>query len=215
MELFVDNMTQWAVVFNSIFEILSSMASLAVGYYAFNNYRFTKLKPLFHIYFSFLIQGAGLATHGIIKIVFVAASHRPFVNPVRSPIFSTSYTLYFIAQAVAYIILIYAYLGRRSATPLLLATSISMLREYEPLSQLLLFFLALLLSYETFINYRASKEKNSFYVFLGFVLLALGHLTFVMIPSSRIFLYLASILQFSGFALFLTMVMKVRSVASL
>jgi len=197
--------------FNAFIEVISALISLAVGYYSFTAYRLFREKTLFSLYFSFMLQGAGLLTHGAVKITFflikeVKGARLP--PPLKIPLISASYTICLLAQIAAYSILFYAYTRKSkwlAQTPLVI-----FLREYEPISQIFAFFLAALVTAHTAVNYQVRRELNSLLVFSGFLLISLGHFFFFLCPVSMMFFILASISQLAGYLSLLTMLLRVR-----
>ncbi len=197
--------------FNAFIEVISALISLAVGYYAFSAYRLFKERTLFSLYFAFILQGVGLLTHGMVKTTFFLLKEIKGIKlppPPKIPLVSASYTICFLTQTLAYLTLFYAY--TKKSKWLVQASMILFLREYEPMSQILAFFLSALVTAHTAINYQVRRELNSFLVFLGFLSISLGHLFFFLCPVSAIFLNLASTAQLMGYSCLLIMLLRVR-----
>jgi hypothetical protein len=58
-------------------------------------------------------------------------------------------------------------------------------------------------------NYGVRKEKNSLLVFVGFVLLAISHVFFMLPPIIELFFVVAHMTQLLGFLALLIMLLRV------
>jgi len=192
-------------------EIISGLVSIAIAYYAFKCYTLIKESPLFYLNLSFSLLAAGFLTHGVVKariLVLATIRHKPplpikFLGEV-----SFAYMICFIAQASAYLLLIYAYLRQTKwlaeAAPALLLV----LKEYDQPTEAILFFLMTILVSQASINYSARKTSGALLVLTGFSLMAVSHLLFIFVSLGPKMLVAAGIARLLGFLSLLTMLLR-------
>jgi len=207
-------------------ESVAFIIAVAIAYEAFKGYRLTKQRTLLYVHFSFAMLSAGLLIDSLAGFLGILA--RALKGFVAFTL--VGYTIYFLAQVLAYIILVFAYV---SQTRTLSTTSVSLslvplfgfvvlqtapvptirllgpLIEYHPVSEIVLLFLVFYITVQTGLNYSASREANAFLVFLGFLLIALSHLAFVLIPFSAMLFVIGHVLQLLGFVSLLSMLLRV------
>jgi hypothetical protein len=178
------------------------------------------------VHFSFAVLSAGLLIDSLAGFLGVLA--RGLRGFVGFPL--VGYTIYFLAQVLAYAILIYAYVSqtRRLTTTTASVSAVSLLGlmtlqagpapsisllgflvEYHPVPETVLLFLVSYITLQTGMNYSASKDTNAFLVFLGFLLLALSHLLFILMPISALLFVIGHLLQLFGFVSLLSMLLRV------
>jgi len=215
----------WFVGFDSLMEFVAFIIALAIAFQAFKGYRLTKQKTLMYVQFSFALLSAGLLIDSLAGFLGILARSLKGVEILTQ----VGYTIYFLAQVLAYGILVYVYVSQTRA---LSKTSVSLslvslsgfaalqasqapvikplpLLEYHPISEIVLLFLIFYITFQTGINYSATKDRNALLVFLGFLLLALGHLFFTLIPLGPLLFVLGHVLQLLGFVSLLTMLLRV------
>lgn len=191
-------------------EFIGFVIAFAVAYQALKGYRLSKERTLLFLHFSFVLLGAGLLIDGLASIV-VLVSH--FLRGLLF-LYSLGYTLDFIAQAVAFGILVVAYLQETRNASLQLAAvapvASVLLLERTAFSELILIFLLVYITTQTAINYSISKTTNALLVFGAFASLVLAHFFFLMFTVIPIFFPLAHIAQLFGFLLLLGMLLRVN-----
>jgi hypothetical protein len=138
------------------------------------------------------------------------------------------YAIFFIAQLLAYCILILAYVSQTrtlstnalTVTPMVALFAFQTLQppaikllgplvEYHPVSEIVLLFLVSYITLQTSVNYSVTKDANALLVFLGFLLLTLSHLLFILVPLGALLFVLGHILQLLGFVALLVMLLRV------
>jgi len=195
---------QWFVGFDSAMQIVDATIAFAIGYYALKGYRLVKERTLFFLHFSFVLLGVGLLVDGIVTIPV-------FAFRGLSPITAVSYLLRITAEIAAYAVLLFAYV--RQTRSLMAGTTLSaMLLYYHPLPEIVVFFLVAYLAAQAAMNYSVKKERNSLLVFIGFVLLSVSHMFFILPPILGLFFVMAHVSQLFGFVAFLTMLLRVARV---
>ena len=215
----------WFVGFDSLMEFVAFIIALAIAFQAFKGYRLTKQKTLLYVQFSFALLSAGLLVDSLAGFLGILARSLKGVEILTQ----VGYTIYFLAQVLAYGILVYAYV---SQTRTLSTTSVSLslvslsglaalqasqgpvirplsLLEYHPISEIVLLFLLVYITFQTGINYSATKERNAFLVFLGFLLLVLSHLFFILALVGPLFFVFGHVFQLVGFVSLLSMLLRV------
>ncbi len=213
---------------DTVSDAFGALASVAVAYFAFRGYRLTGEATLFHLHASFALIGAGLLVHAAAKIHMLAlGASRPGPPPgvLRFELLGYAYAVSFLAEAAAYLILVYEYLRRTEAAapsraaalppplpPLLSFPSSGALRagqplpplvEHHPAAELLLTFLLVLITYFAASNYSATRDRGAALVTLGFASLAASHLLYSMGAVSVGFVTAAGPVRVLGFSAFL------------
>lgn len=85
--------------------------AMAVAFQAMKGYRLARERTLLYLNFSFLLLGAGLLVDGLANlIVLLSKFHRNFLFLSR-----VGYTIDFLAQLVAYVILVIVYVQQTRA----------------------------------------------------------------------------------------------------
>ena len=218
----------WFVGFDSLMELVAFAIALAIAYQAFKGYTMTRQRTLFYVQFSFALLSAGLLIDSLAGFLGILA------RALRATMALTrvGYTLYFFAQLLAYGVLIYAYVYQAksvSTTSASLALIpvfglaalqepsvpemklLGLLVEYHPGSEIILLFLLACIAILTGLNYSATKDRNAFLVFLGFLLLAFSHLLFILTPLNALMFVIGHLLQLLGFISLLTMLLRVTT----
>lgn len=220
---------RWFVGFDSVMEFIAFAIALAIAYQAFKGYRIAQQRTLLYVHFSFALLSAGLLIDSLAGFLGLLARVLKFALALTL----VGYMIYFITQLLAYSLLIYAYVSQAKsgttpsaslvliATPGLVAlqaTQDSVIRlfaplvEYHPISEIVLLFLVLYITVQTSINYSATKDRNAFLVFLGFLLLTFSHLLFLLMPFSALLFVLGHMLQLLGFISLLAMLLRVTKI---
>lgn len=215
----------WFVGFDSLMEFIAVIIALTIAFQAFKGYRLTRQRTLLYVQFSFALLSAGLLIDSLTGFLGILARSLKGVEILTQ----VGYTIYFLAQVLAYGILVYAYVSQTramsttSVSPLLVplfgfsTLQVSQapvikalpLLEYHPISEIVLLFLVVYIAFQTGINYSATKDRNAFLVFLGFLLLALSHLFFTLMLLGPLFFVFGHVFQLLGFVSLLTMLLRV------
>lgn len=190
-------------------EFIAFAIAIAVASQALKGYRLSKERTLRYINISFTLLGAGLLIDGLSTIiVLLARFHRAFVF-----LTAVGYTINFIVQAIAYSILVVAYV-QQTKSPSIQVTMAALpaffLFEHNVLAELILIFLLVYISVQTATNYNVSKTRNALLVFGGFTSLAVAHVFFLLFTLYPIFFPFAHIAQLFGFLLLLAMLLRVN-----
>jgi hypothetical protein len=190
-------------------ELIGFGIAFAVAYQALKGYRLSKERTLLYLHFSFVLLGVGLLVDGLASLV-VLISH--FLRALLY-LYAVGYTISFIAQLVAYGILVVAYLQQtRSGPNQLVAVAVVPILFFErnAITELILLFLIVYITAQTAMNYSLNKSTNALLVFGAFASLSLAHFFFLMFILVPIFFPLAHIAQLVGFLLLLAMLLRVN-----
>jgi len=216
----------WFVGFDSLMEFVAFSIALAIAFQALKGYRLTKQKTLLYVNYSFALLSVGLLIDSLAGFLGILS------RMLRGVIVLTlvGYTIYFLAQVLAYAILIFAYVSQTrtlnaTSVPVLVAPLAGLITleqvsvppikllgpliEYHPVTEIVLLFLVFYVAVQTGLNYSASKDRNAFLVFLGFLLLASSHLLFILTPLGPLLFVIGHLLQLLGFVSLLTMLFRV------
>src|SRR3989304_8335443 len=103
----------WFLGFDSLMEFIAFVIAAAVAYQALKGYRLSKERTLLYLHFSFVLIGAGLLVDGLSGIVVLLSQfHRGFLV-----LYALGYTINFIAQLIAYGLLVFAYFQQTRNAP--------------------------------------------------------------------------------------------------
>jgi len=216
----------WFVGFDSLMELAAFLIALAIAYQALKGYRLTRQRTLLYVHFSFVLLSAGLLVDSFAGFLGILAR----ALRVTVALTLVGYLIYFLAQLLAYGLLIYAYVFQTrglstTSIPSLFAPLFSSLAlqaqpgpfvkllgplvQYHPIPEIMLLFLIFYITVQTGLNYSATKDRNAFLVFLAFLFLALSHLFFILEPLRPLLFVIGHVLQLSGFVSLLTMLLRV------
>jgi len=207
-------------------ELVAFTIALAIAYQALKGYRLTKQRTLWYVHFSFAVLSAGLLIDSLTGFLGIVA------RTLRGTLSLTwiGYLIYFLAQLLAYSMLIYAYVSQTrtlgvisTAAPLTSLIGFAALQagpaqgirllgpliEYHPIPEIILLFLVLYIAVQTGINYSSTKDRNAFLVFLAFLFLTFSHLFFILQPFGALLFVFGHILQLLGFVSLFTMLLRV------
>lgn len=196
---------RWFLGFDSAMEIISSVISIIIGYYAFKSYRLTKEKTLLSLHFSFTLLGAGLLVHGLTTYMTLI-----MLTPQILMLLNFGYTIYFATELLAYGLLAYAYFQQtRKLASTSVLTGMLPLRDYNPISETTIFFLLAYITLQCATNYSAKRKTTSLLVLTGFALLGISHLLFLLAHIRGLFFVFGHVAQLGGFLCLLTMLLQV------
>jgi len=199
----------WFFGFGSMMEFIACVIAIAVAYQAMKAYKLSKEKTLLYLNLSFVLIGAGLLVDALSSfIVLLAGLHRGFFY-----LFGVGYTINFLAQLLAYGLLVYAYVHQTrnltAATEALAAVPL-LFFERNAVTELILIFLLVYIAIQTSINYSMNKNTNSMLVFGAFTSLSIAHVFFLLYTVKPLFYPFAHIAQLFGFLLLLAMLLRVN-----
>jgi len=189
-------------------EFIAFVIAIAVAFQALKGYRLSKEKTLLYLNISFVLIGAELLVDALASLlVLVTSPRRVFLYP-----FAVGYSINFVAQLLAYGLLVYAYVhqARGVSGTIALAAIPLLFFERNAVTELILIFLLVYIATQTAINYSMSKNTNSMLVFGSFASLAVAHVFFLLFTVAPIFFPFAQIAQLFGFLLLLAMLLRVN-----
>lgn len=199
----------WFFGFDSLMEFIAFAIASAVAYQALKGYRLSKERTLLYLNLSFGLLGAGLLIDGLANlVVLLARFHRAFLF-----LSAFGYTINFLAQLVAYGLLVFAYMqqARNIGAQVTVAAVVpGLFFERNAITELILIFLLVYIATNTAINYRLNKSASALLVFGAFASLSVAHLFFLLFTLAPIFFPFAHIAQLFGFLLLLAMLLRVN-----
>jgi len=198
----------WFFGFDSLMEIVSFAIAIAVAFQAIKGYKLSKERTLLYLNSSFILLGTGLLIEGLSSLVVLLSKFE------RGLFFLSNlgYTINFLAQVLAYVILIFAYLQQTKAWSQQLAAvalPITFISR-NAFTELILVFLLVYITAQTAVNYSVNRTRNALLVFSAFTSLAIAHVFFLLFTLAPIFFPLGHIAQLFGFLLLLGMLFKVN-----
>jgi len=189
-------------------EFIAFIIAFAVALQALKGYRLSKERTLLYLNLSFVLLGAGLLIDGLANfVVLLARFPRGFLV-----LYSVGYTINFLAQLLAYGILVFAYVQqtRKSGATMAMAAVPLLLFERNAFAELILLFLLVYIAIQTGINYGTKKTTGALLVFGAFASLSISHLLFMLFTLIPLFFPFAHIAQLFGFLLLLAMLLRVN-----
>jgi hypothetical protein len=189
-------------------EFIAFLIAIGIANQALKGYQLSKERTLLYLNISFVLIGAGLLVDGLSSlIVLLLHARRAFLY-----LFGVGYTINFLAQLVAYGLLVYAYIhqARNVSGPAVIAAVPLLFIERNAMSELILIFLLVYIATQTGINYSINKNTNSMLVFGSFASLSIAHVFFLIFTVAPIFFPFAHIAQLFGFLLLLAMLLRVN-----
>ncbi len=198
----------WFLGFDSLMEFIAFAIAIAVAYQALKGYKLSNERTLLYINLSFALIGAGLLIDGLSSlVVLLARFHFRFL-----PLTAFGYTINFIAQLLAYGLLVFAYIQqtRNLTSQVALAATAVLFFGHNPVTELILVFLLVYIAVQTAINYSINKSASGLLVFGAFASLTVAHLFFLVFTLVPVFFAFAHIAQLFGFLLLLAMLLRVN-----
>lgn len=198
----------WFFGFDSLMEFIAFAIAIAVAHQALKGYRLSKERTLLYLNLSFVLLGAGLLIDGLSNlIVLLARFHRGFLF-----LSALGYTINFLAQLLAYGILVFAYIQqtRNVGAQVAMVALPVFFFEHNAVTELILIFLLVYIATQTAINYSVNKSTNALLVLGAFASLSIAHLFFLLFTLSAVFFPVAHIAQLFGFLLLLAMLLRVN-----
>jgi len=190
-------------------EFIAFAIATAVAYHALKGYRLSRERTLLYLNLSFVLLGAGLLIDGLANlVVLLIRFHRAFLF-----LSAFGYTINFLAQLLAYGLLVFAYIQqtRNVGAQVAMAAAVpALLFEHNPVTELILIFLLAYIATQTAINYSMNKSASALLVFGAFASLAVAHLFFLLFTLAPVFFPFAHIAQLFGFMLLLAMLLRVN-----
>ncbi|MGA8904832.1 MAG: hypothetical protein WB661_07475 [Candidatus Bathyarchaeia archaeon] len=202
----------WFFGFDSLMEFIAFAIASAVAYQALKGYRLSKERTLLYLNLSFGLLGAGLLIDGLANlVVLLARFHRAFLF-----LSAFGYTINFLAQLLAYGLLVFAYMqqARNVGGQVAMAAAVpALFFEHNAITELILIFLLVYIATNTAINYNMNKSTSALLVFGAFASLSVAHIFFLLFTIAPIFFPFAHIAQLFGFLLLLAMLLRVNHAA--
>ncbi len=185
------------------------MISLVVAFYALKAYRLSSEKSFLLLYFGFSILSTSMFTRvlGTIYLFVLAGATSASLRGLLAIV----NIVYGLMRVLSYILFTAAYIrqvrssGEASyavALPFILSPSL------EFLGVVFLLYVVIQLA----INFMSTRNFNSFLVLLGFLLLFMSHIAFMVSILSLTWYLVGHLLQLSGFTSLLIMLVRVSRV---
>jgi len=190
-------------------ELIAFVIASAVAYQALKGYKLSKERTLLYLHFSFVLIGAGLLIDSLASLIVLLSR---FLRAVLY-LYALGYTINFVAQLIAYGILVVAYLLQtRNVSLQLVAAPLASVLFFErnAFTELILIFLLVYITAQMGINYINNRTTSALLVFGAFASLVLAHFFFLLFILIPIFFPLAHIAQLFGFLLLLAMLLRVN-----
>lgn len=189
--------------YDIVMSFVSSAAAFIISYYAYRAYSATKKKSFLLLLLGFIFAGLGLLLDSALLSAAIV-SRIPHLTV-------TGYTLYFISTAAAYSLILGSYAVDRFESSEV--ASILPLIGFGVLPEGILLTLTTAITIQLGLNFAVKRSIDKLLIFLAFVFLFLGHLSF-MLQAMRfaVFLVAGHVFRFLGFVSFLAFILRVVKV---
>jgi len=209
------NGPQWFQVFDSVFQILFALITLAITFFSYKVFKFTKDRKFKYFSLSFLLMALGYLTISFSNLLLYLGVYDGVISRLSEFNIANAFFLTFILfMLVGYMLLIIISMDLKnkrlvalllSVVLLFVAFSYQYFIKFHMISLLLLGFIAL----QFYENYKQKRKVNAGLVFASFYLLAFAEIFFLATPYMNSTYVLAHGLQLTGFSLLLGMLIKV------
>lgn len=201
----------WFYVFSGIAYFTAAAVSLAVSYFAFRLYRTSGQRKIKFLSLAFLILGLAFLSLTVSSVYtyFYQPVLRDTVGITLTSFNSSAFGFYYIASALSYLILLLTYLPdslRKRLFVFYVPLYFSGVDEFHVASILLLAFVV----YQAAANFFKSRSTNAFLVLLAFSLMAVFHVTMLMLPFDLTYFLVSHALLVVGFLSLLAMLIRVN-----
>ncbi|MBS3174734.1 hypothetical protein J4440_02540 [Candidatus Woesearchaeota archaeon] len=203
----------WFFGFDSVFDFISIIITLLIGFYSYKIYKLTGKKSYFYLYIVFLLLGLGLVLKSFANLgMYYDLLHKLGVIDTRLfgyQITALALFTYVLTTLLGYIILVALTLklqGKRIISLLFLLVFLTILLAknsfmfFHLISFIIIMFYVMPYFYD---NYRKVKTNMAFLVFTCFFLLGASHLLFALVFYSTQFYVSGVILQMVGYLMLL------------
>lgn len=204
-----------------LMELASSVISFIVGYYALKAYKNTGARGLMLLYLGFLVLGIGIFLRFVTATYFgIILRGFPTIEYRLTGLVNLATLIYMLTQLTAYGLFTATYVlqatstSSRTAEASVVAAAAAPIVRLFVIPQLELVAITLLgfITVYTFTNWLLKRGGGAALVFLGFGLMLLSHMFFLLIiieELSLTFLVLGQATQLAGFLCLLTMLARV------
>ena len=222
----VKSSLDWGLVTLAM-EFVSSLISFIVGYYALKGYRASGSRGLFMLYTAFMVLGIGIFLRLLALAYFAIilgvheASRAQLLGLVNLTVW-----IYSVTQLIAYSLFAATYvlqsinIGRQSATEVAAVTTAAIVPFtarlfFIPSLELVAIALLGFVTMYALMNLLLKRDSDAALVFLGFGLMMLSHVFFLLEVFKKYsvsFLLLGQLTQLAGFVCLLIMLAKVSKI---
>ena len=196
-----------------LMELISSVVSFMIGYYAFKAYKSYISRGMFLLHSGFTVLGISLALRVVTTIYIIALKVAEVPNPALRSAISFAGLIFTLTQLFAYslFVLAYALQTRTAEKTSLIGTLFPFLylSFFNPYLELIALVLLGYVSAQTMINLLFKKNIDSLLVFSGFGFMLLSHLCFLFMIVNETLLLIGQALQMIGFLCLLAMLARV------
>lgn len=209
-----ENLTRIDLVGDS----LGALISFLIAYYAHKGYKLSQRRSLFLLYSGFLVIGIGLLVQGALIGLLSILPQSPLgpgntfdLSFFLGRLFAYSNVAHWIIGGIGYLLVLSAYLTESklrlsSNTSMLMAPIAIPFLLISPFFELATFAILVAILTQVVLIYISGRSRSTLYVVVGFLLLTLAHLSFILFPSSGYDLSVYELghgFQISGFLLLL------------
>ncbi len=195
-----------------LLETIAGIIAMMVSHYANQAFLLTKQKKLSDLSTGFLVLSAAMFCRVIGTLYFFVLFQSDTSEAIS--IISLVIVAYGVLKIMAFAIFAFATHSSRREESFGISTVMVMTLPFliSPLLEMIAVFFIVIVVLQTFRNYLSVRSKYALYVFIGFLLLLLSHVSGLMIQEDNIrsyWLYIASqLLQFLGYFSFLLLLRK-------
>ncbi len=200
----------WFLPLDIIFQLVTAIVCLIVAAFAFRGYQWIGERSLMFLYAAFSLLAAAFFLNGI-TMGYALFARLTFARAAAPFVFvDLGFWLYFILQALAYILLAYAYHRRLKDMPSSLALIGGSLLFAAPLFETLIVLSLFIIVAAQVAHYMTSKSRNSWIVTRSFLLILISQILILFGAFFQIGYVSGKIIQLVGFLSLLALLYRLR-----
>ena len=201
----------WFYIFSGVAYFAAAAISLAVCYFAFRIYRTSRQKKIMFLSIVFLLLGIAFVSLTISSVYtyFYQPYLRDSLGISLTAFNKSAFSFYYVLSLLSYVTLFITYFPdevRKKFYVLYVPLWFSGADGFHIVSILLLAFVV----YRALSNFYKSRSTNSFLVLLAFSLMAVFHVTMLMLPFDLTYFLVSHALLAVGFLSLLVMLIRVN-----
>jgi len=191
-------------------ESVSFLISFAIAYFALRAYRVTRQKGILYLHLGFLLMAVAMLARVVSVSSLLLVSEPVAPRGSLDVLLFTVEVVYSAVRFLAYGIFVLMYARHSLRQPEGLVLAVLPFLVYNPFFELGAALLLIYVVLQTALNWLVSKKVEASLVFVGFALLMVSHVLFLLTLRGFGFYLAGQASQLAGLMLMLAMVVKVN-----
>ena len=211
------NIPGWFFGANAVLELVAAVACLLVFYFATKTSKLTKQDNIFFLGLGFFFLGVSFLARTLVHLLFYPFNANKLLNDVVV-FFNYGGLFYMALTLAAYLIILAVSMqigGRKTISLIFLISFIGIFFSTLPLRifHLISIIVLIYILSHYLLNYTRKKGLNSFLTFVGFFLILVGHVLFILqiygLYTDYVIYMVAHLVQLGGYGSLLWMITRV------